>query len=169
MVFTTNACVNTEMRMCGRPSLSYSTTCHWQQLSRDRSSVSTVGSPHQSTLSIKSDNSTEYKRFPMKAPFAIFCGRIPMIVADGASPPEALVTHSDKIFQSNSIMPTDSNWYHVHINWLWTATTGLMNAMWSQYSLHPTIATDVETKQPLWRSTNSWSILSFNSTPHHVR
>ena len=46
-------------------------------------------------------------------------GRIQMIVVDGAYHLEVRGIHLDKTSPKHSTIPTDFNWFLVHINWLW--------------------------------------------------
>ena len=151
------------MPTCGRPLQSSSIISPSQLWWRARSSVSMVVYPHQLTPWIKSDNSTECRKFLTKDPSAISCGPTPMIAAAGAFLPEVQDTLSVRIFRSSSTMLMDSNWYLVLTSWSWTDTTGLMSEMWSLCSQHQTIATDAVTKQLSWKSMSSWSTPSYSS------
>ena len=169
MVSMMNVWESMEMPMFGRLSLNSSIIFPWQLLLKARSSVSMVVSHHPSTLSTRSDNLTECRKFLTKDLFAISCGLIPMTAAAGVSHPEEPVTLLVRIFRSSSITLTDSNWYLVLINLWWTATTGLTNAMLWLYSQLQTIVTDVVTKLRLWKWTSSWSTLSCSSIQHLVK
>jgi hypothetical protein len=107
MVSTTNVYENTEMPMCGKFSLSYSTIYPWLQSLRTKFSVSTVDSPPVLTLLIKFASLTEFKKYLTRAQFAIYYGQIQMIVVVGVFLPEVLVIVLDKIFQSSSITQMD--------------------------------------------------------------
>jgi hypothetical protein len=60
------------------------------------------------THSSRSSSLTESRKCLMKVPSVIYFGPTPMIDVVGVSPPEELVTLSDRIFLSNSTTPMAS-------------------------------------------------------------
>ncbi len=132
----------------GNNSLSSSTSYPWLLSSRTKCSACMVVYPQVSILWIRSASSIASKRHPMRDQFAIYCGLIPMIVVVGVSPPEVRVTASDRTSPSSSTTPITWRASPEPISSLWMVTIGLMSAMWSLSSQHPTTATDVETSPP---------------------
>ena len=96
---------NTVTRMFGRFSLNYLIIFLWLLSLKTKFSVFTVVFLPVLTHLIKFANSTEFKKYPTKDRFAIYCGLILMIVVAGEFLPEELDTASVKIFQNNSITP----------------------------------------------------------------
>lgn len=85
----------------GSNSQNYSIIFHSQLLLKAKSSVFMVVSLPVLIPLIKLDNSTEYKKCPTKAPFAICSGQTQMTDVAGVFRPEVLVTRSVKTSQSN--------------------------------------------------------------------
>ena len=150
--------------MFGNISLLSSITFHWLQSLKVIFSVFMEVFLQVSTLLIKSSNSIESWKYHTRDQFAIFCGLILMIDAVGVSHQEVPDTHLVKISLSNSIIQMTLSLLPVHINLLWMDTIGHTTEISSQYSPLPTTAIDAVMKPPSWRSTSSWSILSFNLT-----
>ena len=152
--------------MYGNTSLLSSTTFHSQLSSRTAYSASTAVCPQVSTHLTKSSSSIGLWKFHTRDQSAISCGQTQTTDAGGVFPHEVPDTPLAKIYLSSSITQTISNWLHVLTNLWWTAITGPMTEMSSQYSLHRTIVTDVVMRLRSWKWTSSWNTPSCNSIQH---
>lgn len=132
---------------CGNYLLKYSSTCHCQQSSRTKCSVSMEVSHLKSSNLIKSKLSIEFKIFPIKDHFVIYCGltlQMKENLALGLHL-EELVFVGARISVTNSTIGTTWRWSVEHISWSWTATIIHTRRNVWPYSQLPIIAIVVET------------------------
>lgn len=165
MDFTTSQCENTVTRMYGKPSPTSSTSSHSPPSSKTASSHCTEVSRPPWTHSTLSDNSKEYRKSLKKDPCATSSGLIPTKSMDGDTRPEVPDTSSDKKSPANSTTATDSPKSQEHTNLRSTDITKLTKEMLLPSFLHPTTATDVEMKQPSWKSMKISDAPTYASTP----
>jgi len=151
MDFMMNALENTETPTFGNISQISSIPYQSQLLLKTKSSAFTEASPQASTLSSKSNNSTESKKFLTRVPCVISFGQTLTTDVAGVFPLEALATLLARTSQSNSTIQTTWNSSREPINWSWTGTIGPRKETSSQFSQRLTTATDVETRLQLWK------------------
>jgi len=142
----------------------FSTTSQSQLSLRQAFSAFMVVSHLVSIPWTKSSNSIDLWKFLTKVQFAISFGLIQTIDVAGVSHQEVQATPLARTFLSSSIILTILSSLQERISSWWTDTIGLTIEMSSPSSPHLTIVIDAETKLLSWKSTSSWSTLSYNST-----